>query len=129
MKAKSKIYDWSGKTILIAEDVETSNQYFKAALTRTKANLLWALNGVEAVELVKNNNVDLIMMDIHMPQMNGFEATKIIKGINESIPIIVQTAYILSGEEERSFDAGCDEFKAKPIKFNDLLSLIDKYFV
>lgn len=127
MQNKNIIYDWTGKTILIAEDVETSNQYFKAALSRTKANLLWAVNGEEAVELFNNNSVDLVLMDIHMPKMNGFKATRIIKKINKSVPIIIQTAYILSGEEERSYEAGCDEFKSKPIKFNELLTLVNKY--
>lgn len=127
MQDKSKIFDWVGKTILIAEDVETSNQYFKAALTKTNASLLWALNGKEAVQIFKKNKVDLILMDIHMPKMNGFEATKKIKEIDKSVPIIIQTAYILSGEEERSYDAGCDEFKTKPIKFIDLLTIVNKY--
>ena len=127
MHNKNIYFDWTGKTILIAEDVETSNQYYKAALSRTKANLLWAVNGQEAVELFNNNSVDLVLMDIHMPKMNGFEATRKIKKIDKNIPIIIQTAYILSGEEERSYEAGCDEFKSKPIKFNELLSLVNKY--
>ena len=128
MQKKNKIYDWTGKTILIAEDVETSNQYFKAALSKTNANLIWAVNGIDAVELFKNNKVDLVLMDIHMPQMNGFEATMKIKKINKSVPVIIQTAYILSREEERSYEAGCDEFIAKPIKFKELLTLVNKYF-
>ena len=124
-----KNYDWSDKVILIAEDVETSKRYFKAALSRTNAKLLWAKNGKEAVDLVKKNKkIDIILMDLHMPELNGFKATRIIKNINKDIPIIVQTAYILAGEEEMSYEAGCDEFLAKPIKFNTLLSTIEKYF-
>jgi len=127
MKESIDIYDFSEKTILIAEDVETSNQYFKAALSKTKANLLWAKNGEEAIKLFENNTVDLILMDIHMPKMNGFDATRRIKEIDKTVPIIMQTAYILSGEEEMSFEAGCDEFIPKPIKFKNLLSLVNKY--
>jgi CheY-like chemotaxis protein len=127
MKESIDIYDFSEKTILIAEDVETSNQYFKAALSKTKSNLLWAKNGEEAIKLFENNTVDLILMDIHMPKMNGFDATRRIKEIDKTVPIIMQTAYILSGEEEMSFEAGCDEFIPKPIKFKNLLSLVNKY--
>jgi CheY-like chemotaxis protein len=124
-----KNYDWGNKVILIAEDVETSKRYFKAALNRTNAKLLWAKNGKEAVDLVKKNKkIDIILMDLHMPELNGFKATRIIKNINKDIPIIVQTAYILAGEEEMSYEAGCDEFLAKPIKFNTLLTTIGKYF-
>jgi len=124
-----KNYDWSDKIILIAEDVETSKRYYKAALSRTNAKLLWAKNGKEAIDLVKKNNkIDIILMDLHMPKLNGFEATRMIKDIRKDIPIIVQTAYILAGEEEMSYEAGCDEFLAKPVKFNTLLTTIEKYF-
>ena len=129
MQESIDIYDFSKKTILIAEDVETSNQYFKAALSKTKANILWAKDGFEAIEHFSNNNVDLVLMDIHMPKMNGFDATKRIKEINKNVPVIIQTAYILSGEEEMSYEAGCDEFISKPIKFNSLLTLINKYLM
>ncbi len=124
-----KNYDWSDKVILIAEDVETSNRYYKAALSRTNAKLLWAKNGKEAFDLVdKNKKIDIILMDLHMPELNGFKATRKIKDLKRDIPIIVQTAYILAGEEEMSFEAGCDEFLAKPVKFNTLLTTIKKYF-
>ena len=124
-----KNYDWSDKIILIAEDVETSNRYYKAALSRTNAKLLWAKNGKEAIDLVKENKkIDIILMDLHMPELNGFKATRKIKDFKKDIPIIVQTAYILAGEEEMSYEAGCDEFLTKPIKFNTLLSTIEKYF-
>ncbi len=124
-----KNYDWSDKIILIAEDVETSNRYYKAALSRTNAKLLWAKNGKEAIDLVKKNKkIDIVLMDLHMPELNGFKATRKIKDLKKDIPIIVQTAYILAGEEEMSYEVGCDEFLAKPIKFNTLLSTIEKYF-
>lgn len=122
-------YDWSDKVILIAEDVETSNRYYKAALSRTNAKLLWAKNGKEAIDLVKKNKkIDIILMDLHMPELNGFKATRKIKDLKNDIPIIVQTAYILAGEEEMSYEAGCDEFLSKPIKFNTLLTTIGKFF-
>lgn len=122
-------YDWSDKVILVAEDTETSNMYFKAALKRTKVNILWASNGREALEIVKKNlnKINLILMDIHMPEMNGFEATREIKKIKKDITIIIQTAYVLSGEREKSVEAGCDDFITKPINFKKLLSTVEKY--
>lgn len=121
-------YNWKDKVILIAEDIFTSVKYYQAALKRTNSSILVAKNGKEAVNLVReNNNIDLVLMDIHMPELNGFEATKEIKRINKKIPILVQTAYILSGEKEKSFKAGCDDFLTKPISLNKLLDVVNNY--
>ena len=121
-------YLWEGKTILIAEDNEPSNIYFEAALRKTKASLVWAKNGLEAVEIVKDNDaIDLILMDINMPRLDGIEATRIIKSLYPEIIIVVQTAFILSGEERMCQDAGCDEFITKPIRLKYLLDTINHY--
>lgn len=121
-------YDWSDKTILVVEDTDTSNRYFKAALKRTRVKILWAKNGLEALEIIKKNKIiDLILMDIHMPFMNGFEATREIKTIRPDINIIMQTAYVLSNEREKSFEAGADDFIAKPINFKELLEIINRF--
>jgi CheY-like chemotaxis protein len=121
-------YSWAGKTILIVEDNETSNIYFEAALRKTKASLIWAKNGVDAVDLVKANpNIDLILMDINMPKMDGIEATRIIKTLYPQIIVVVQTAFLLSGEERMCQDAGCDEFITKPIRLKYLLDTINRY--
>ena len=128
MEFSDTTYSWLGKTILIVEDNETSNVYFEAALRKTKAVLIWAKNGLDAVEMVKKNNqVDLILMDINMPKLDGIEATRIIKGINPEIVIVVQTAFILSGEERMCQEAGCDEFITKPIRLKYLLDTINRY--
>lgn len=128
MEFSDTTYSWLGKTVLIVEDNETSNIYFEAALRKTQAVLIWARNGLDAVEIVKNNNqVDLILMDINMPKLDGIEATRIIKGINPEIVIVVQTAFILSGEERMCQDAGCDEFITKPIRLKYLLDTLNRY--
>jgi two-component system cell cycle response regulator DivK len=128
MEFTDATYSWAGKTVLIVEDNETSNIYFEAALRKTKANLIWAKNGLEAVETAKNNaNIDLILMDINMPKMDGIEATKIIKSVYPDIIIVVQTAFILSGEERMCQEAGCDEFITKPIRLKYLLDTINRY--
>ena len=128
MELTDVTYLWEGKTILIAEDNEPSNIYFEAALRKTKANLLWAKNGVDAVEIVKDtDSIDLILMDINMPKMDGIEATRIIKSLYPEIIIVVQTAFILSGEERMCQEAGCDEFITKPIRLKYLLDTINHY--
>ncbi len=128
MEFSDTTYSWSGKTILIVEDNETSNIYFEAALRKTQAVLMWAKNGLDAVEMVKNNNnIDLILMDINMPKLDGIEATRIIKSLNPEIVIVVQTAFILSGEERLCQEAGCDEFITKPIRLKYLLDTINRY--
>lgn len=125
---KTPRYNWSDKIILVVEDIETSNRYFNAALKRTNVKILWAKNGLEALEIIKKNDtLDLILMDIHMPYMNGFEATREIKKIYPEINIIMQTAYVLSNEREKSFEAGADDFIAKPINFRELLEIINRF--
>ena len=120
--------DLSGKTVLVVEDNETSRVYFEAALKKTNADALWAKNGREAVDFFENDTpIDLVLMDLNMPEMDGFEATKLIKGIKPDVPIIVQSAYILSGEEQKSYEAGCDEFLSKPIRLNNLLEAIQRH--
>lgn len=121
------IYLWEGKTVLIVEDNETSNIYFEAALRKTKARLLWAKNGLDAVEIARKNKIDLVLMDINMPKMDGIEATRIIKSEFPSIVIVVQTAFVLSGEEKLCMDAGCDEFITKPIRLKYLLDTLNHY--
>lgn len=128
MELADVVYTWEGKTILIVEDNETSNIYFEAALRKTKANLIWAKNGLDAIEIVKKTeHLDLILMDINMPKMDGIEATRIIKETRPEIIIVVQTAFILSGEERLCQEAGCDEFITKPIRLKYLLDTINRY--
>jgi CheY-like chemotaxis protein len=128
MEFSDTTYLWSGKTILIVEDNETSNIYFEAALRKTQATLVWAKNGIDAVEIVKTTDkIDLILMDINMPKLDGIEATRIIKSLYPEIIIVVQTAFILSGEEKMCQEAGCDEFITKPIRLKYLLDTINRY--
>ncbi|MFC2104757.1 response regulator, partial [Bacteroidota bacterium] len=126
---KSKISDfkWPGKTILIAEDEESNYLYFKMILSKTKANILHAGTGIKVVEIYHKNKVDLILMDIKMPEMDGFEATKIIKKENKSIPIIALTAFAMENDEKMSLEAGCDAYVSKPINESKLLMLLNKF--
>jgi CheY-like chemotaxis protein len=121
-------YDFSGKKILIAEDEKTNYLFLEALLKRTKAELIWAETGKSALEACKNDDsIDLVLMDIKMPEMNGYEATPEIKKIRPNLPIIAQTAYALAGEKEKILSAGCDDYLSKPIMGKVLLEKIDNY--
>jgi len=120
--------DLTGKKILIVEDNDTSRYYYQKALKQCNATSVWAKNGAEAVSVFKSEpGIELVLMDLNMPEMDGFEATRQIKHINPTIPIIVQSAFILSGEESRSYEAGCDDFIAKPVRLSTLFNAIMKH--
>lgn len=121
-------YIWEGKTILIAEDEEANFLFLKAALSKTKAKILWARNGKEALNIINSNEkVDLILMDIKMPEMNGIEASTKIKQINNNIPIIAQTAYASEEDIEKYVEAGCSDCLPKPFTKEKLLKIISRY--
>ncbi len=121
-------FDFSGKKILVAEDEKTNYLFLEALLKRTSAQLMWAENGKIAIEAVKeNDDIDLILMDIKMPEVDGYQATKEIKELKPNLPIIAQTAYALAGEKEKILEAGCDDYLSKPIMGKLLLEKIDAY--
>jgi two-component system cell cycle response regulator DivK len=114
--------------VLIAEDVESNFLYFKAVLSKLNAHVFWAKNGIEAVDIcVKEEVMDLVFMDLQMPEMNGYEATQILKKKFPFLPIIAQTAFAMSDDREKALNAGCDDYLAKPIKSKDLLYIAEKY--
>jgi CheY-like chemotaxis protein len=90
--------------------------------------LVRAVNGREVVEAVKfSDKIDCILMDIQMPYMNGYEATKEIKKINSSLPVIAQTAFAMEGDKEKSILAGCDDYITKPVQPRNLLEKIAQF--
>lgn len=114
--------------ILIAEDEETNALYLKTILGQLKYDLIFAKNGKEAVETYKKNqDIKLILMDIRMPEMDGFQATKLIKTMDSPVVIIAQTAYAFTGDRERALEAGFDDYLVKPIIKKDLFDIIKKY--
>jgi CheY-like chemotaxis protein len=118
-------------SILIAEDDEANFLYLKTLLNQnTKAEIIYAVNGREAIEKFKiNRSVDIILMDMKMPEVDGFEATRRIKSIDPSIPVIAVTAYAMLGDEKRIRDAGCDEYLTKPINKKTLLEKMSRFVV
>lgn len=117
-----------GKKILIAEDEELNYLLMFEFFREAEVNILHAENGKQAVQMFKKNeDISLIIMDLKMPVMSGFEATALIKKIKPEIPIIAQTAYAMSTDRARALDAGCDDYIAKPIIFEEFIKLISKY--
>lgn len=120
------LVDWSNKTILIAEDTDINYFLLVEVLKKTKANTIRVKNGVEAIEFVKSNHVDLVLMDINMPTMDGYESTKQIKDHNDAIPIIIQTAVHEDGKEN-SIKAGADDFISKPIDLKTFMEKLSRF--
>lgn len=119
---------WENKTLLIAEDEESNFKFLEMLLSKKGINLLRAENGYEAIEICKGHEqIDLILMDIKMPEMDGLEATTKIKQIKPEIPIIIQTAYAMQNAEKECMESGCDDYIAKPIKKEKLISILEKW--
>ncbi len=116
------------KTLLIAEDEDINFILLKALLSSLNLNILRAKTGLEAVELCKSNStLDLILMDIRMPEMDGCEATKLIRRFMPNLPIIAQTAFTTEAEKNKAFESGCNDFINKPIKKDILLGLVKEH--
>ena len=121
-------YKLENTTILIAEDNELNFVYLEELLSITNAKILHVTNGFEAVKICKTNkNIDLVLMDIKMPKLNGFEATLQIKKLRPDLPIIAQTAYAFTDDKAKAIHAGCDDYIAKPIVEADFFDILKKY--
>ena len=114
------------KTILVAEDAGSNFQLVKYFLSGTNSEIIGAVNGKEAVEkCLSNRNIDLVLMDIKMPVMDGYTAVRLIREANIAIPIIAQTAYV--EDKERAIESGCSGFISKPFDKNGLLKIISEF--
>jgi len=114
------------KTILVAEDEDSNYELVRIVLNK-RYRLVRANNGIEAVTLNEEEKPDLILMDIRMPEMNGLDATRIIKEVNRNTPIVARSAYAFEKNIREAKDAGCDEFMAKPFKVEELIDMVRKY--
>ena len=112
--------------ILVAEDEDSNYELVRIVLAK-RYRLLRAHNGIEAVTLCEDEHPDMILMDIRMPDMNGLDATRIIKEVNHEIPIVALSAYAFDENIREAKAAGCDEFLAKPFRVEDLLDTVGKY--
>jgi len=120
---------YCGHKILVVDDDDVSYFLINEIFSSLNLEMIRAYNGVEAMEYFKyeRNPVDLVLMDIRMPEMNGYEATRRIKDINPTMPVIALTAYAHSQGKIDCFNAGCDEFVSKPFNINSLLDLVGKH--
>jgi len=126
---KIKSIEYSKKNILIAEDVKSNFNYLNAIIELTDANVIWAKNGKDAIQICQNNDpkIDLVLMDIRMPEIGGLEAINQIKSTNRSIPVIVQTAFAMANEKEECLNAGANDFITKPIDPQTLMQILQQY--
>ena len=118
---------WKDKKLLIVEDEDLNFLFLKNLLSTTGFEIHRATTGIEAIEAVKRQNLDIILMDIKLPEMDGMAATREIKKLKPEIPIIAQTAYAMKGDKENVMKAGCNDYIAKPIMIENLLTKINKF--
>ena len=114
------------KRILVAEDND-SNYMLMTYILKSHYEIFRAKNGVEAVEKAKAEAPDLILMDIKMPVMDGLEATRLIKAAQPELPVVALTANAFDSDRHAAFDAGCDDFLAKPVNADKCIQTIAKY--
>ena len=115
--------------ILVVEDDPISKLLISKAISPFSKETLKVSNGIQAIEVCKNNpDIDLIMMDVNMPVMSGYEATEQIRQFNKNIIIIAQTANAFSSDRKKAIDSGCNDYISKPINKDDLIQLVQNYF-
>jgi two-component system cell cycle response regulator DivK len=118
-----------GKTILIVEDEPKNLKLFRDLLQRFGFETVEATDDEQGVELARTKKPDLILMDIMMPKMDGLEATRLLKAddTTKRIPIIALTSYAMKGDRERTIEAGCDGYIAKPVDIQELLKAVEHF--
>ncbi len=102
-------------------------RFLTVLLTRTEADLLYASDGREAIELITRNEVDLVLMDMQLPLMNGYEATRRIREIKPDLPVIAQTANVMAEDRDECLEAGCNDYIPKPIDKNVLYHKVNRF--
>lgn len=115
--------------ILVVDDDEMNRDMLSRRLLRKGFEVLIAVNGKEAVDLTRSDGPDIVLMDLSMPVMDGYEATGILKGdeATKAIPIIGLSAHAMVGDREKAIDAGCDDYDTKPVDLKHLLGIIEKF--
>lgn len=121
-------FDWHNRVVLITEDEEVNFFYLKTLLQKADAKVIRAKNGKEAVDIIAKHKgrIDLILMDLNMPVMDGYEAMRIIKAQHPTIPIIAQTAYTMNNDRHRCLKAGFNDYIAKPINRLALYRMVNE---
>jgi CheY-like chemotaxis protein len=119
--------DWSDKTVIVAEDEDANFLLLTEYLEPTEIQIIHASDGHELLELLKKDEPDIILLDMKMPKMSGFEVISKIRQLNKSVPIIAQTAYTMIGDKDKIIKAGCNDYISKPIEENKLIEKMSQY--
>jgi two-component system cell cycle response regulator DivK len=122
-------FDFSDKVVLVVEDNQISFKLMNAVLKQVKANVVHAINGKRAIEECESGvHFDLVLMDMQMPEVDGFEATRKIKQIRPDLPVVATTANSYQETAIACKEAGCDGFLTKPLQFRKLFELMQTLF-
>ncbi|MBK7173256.1 MAG: PAS domain S-box protein [Bacteroidales bacterium] len=125
--AHSKEHNFTGNVVMVVEDDEINYRFLEIVIHRTKAKVLRASTGQEAIDIATNHDLDLVLMDIQIPVLDGYQATREIKKIRPNLPIIAQTAHALAEEKARCLESGADDYLSKPISRKDLLAKMAQF--
>ena len=126
-KVKKYIPSWPGKVLLIVEDEDHNYTYIHEILKRTNVGMIRAETAMEAVRLFREHKIDMVLMDIKLPDVDGYITTREMKKLNPDIPVIAQTAYAMVQEREKCLQAGCDDYISKPFDPDKLIRLVERY--
>lgn len=121
-------YNWKNKTVLITEDLELNYMFLEKILSQSEIKVIRAKDGYEALQIIKSNTtIDIVLMDVQMPGIDGFESTVAVKKLRPELPIILQTAYLIEDGRKKGIQSGANEYVEKPINVNKLFALMEKY--
>jgi two-component system, cell cycle response regulator DivK len=121
------VFNFAGKNVLVVDDVSFNLSLIELFFRSTGASIIFAKNGKEAVDCcLSHPEIDIVLMDIQMPVMNGFDATREIQKIKPEMPVIAITAFVHSDDKQRCFEAGCADYLPKPCSREDLLTAVRK---
>jgi len=123
---RTKIPDWHEKFILVVEDEDDNYVYLYEVLKRTKAVLVRADCGRKALDAMRNYRFDLVLMDIKLPDLDGYQVTRELRKIDNEVPVIAQTAYAMRDEQKKCIEAGCNDYISKPYNPETFISLLIK---
>ena len=126
--SRDPFYKWNDKVILIAEDDLHSYNLLYEILKNTSCSIIHTLDGVSAfVNCIRSVKIDLVLLDIKLPRLDGYETARLIKKHRPEIPIIAQTAHAMVPDRERCIKFGCDEYFAKPFNIKQFMATLDNY--
>ena len=123
-------FDWKDLHILVVEDNYVSFKLLEASLGKTGVSIIHAMDGQDAIDKVKAHpEINLVLMDIQLPVINGYDATRAIKKIRPSLPVVAQTANAMDDDRLKCLNAGCCDYITKPIILEKLLNIIDEHIL